>query len=131
MNKQMGQACSFTIMTQDTGTVVLMRLLWPNCFKHVNRIVEACAKHKIYTILDLHALPGGQNPDWHSDNVTNYAAFWDHKDFQDRVIWLWSISFLTNNLLTSSPNLCPLLSFQFCTPIFALYAKDAQLAGGC
>jgi len=58
-------------------------------FKHVDRVVELCAKHKIYTILDLHALPGGQNPDWHSDNVTNYAAFWDHKDFQDRVVWLW------------------------------------------
>jgi len=48
-----------------------------------------CAKHKIYTILDLHTAPGGQNGDWHSDNVTNYAAFWDHKDHQDRVIWLW------------------------------------------
>lgn len=34
-------------------------------------------------------MPGAQNPDWHSDNPTNYAAFWDHKDFQDRVIWLW------------------------------------------
>lgn len=34
-------------------------------------------------------MPGGQNPDWHSDNVTNYAAFWDHKDHQDRCIWLW------------------------------------------
>jgi hypothetical protein len=48
-----------------------------------------CAEHKIYTILDMHALPGAQNPDWHSDNPTNYAAFWDHKDFQDRTIWLW------------------------------------------
>ena len=55
------------------------RVLKPNCFKHIDRVVELCAKHNIYTILDLHALPGGQNPDWHSDNVTNYAAFWDHK----------------------------------------------------
>jgi len=51
--------------------------------------VVQCAKHKIYTILDLHAVPGTQNPDWHSDNVTNHAAFWDHKDHQDRVVWLW------------------------------------------
>lgn len=49
-----------------------------------------CAKHKIYTILDLHAVPGGQNGDWHSDNQTNYAAFWDFKDHQDRTIWLWT-----------------------------------------
>ena len=37
----------------------------------------------------MHAVPGGQNPDWHADNPTNLAAFWDHKDFQDRTIWLW------------------------------------------
>ena len=65
------------------------RVLKSNWFKHVDRVVELCAKYKIYTILDLHALPGAQNCDWHSDNVTNYAAFWDHKDFQDRVVWLW------------------------------------------
>jgi hypothetical protein len=49
-----------------------------------------CAKHRIYTILDLHALPGGQNPGWHSDNLTAHASFWDHKDFQDRAVWLWT-----------------------------------------
>jgi hypothetical protein len=38
----------------------------------------------------MHAHPGGQNPDWHSDNVTNHAAFWDHRDFQDRTVWLWT-----------------------------------------
>ena len=27
--------------------------------------------------------------DWHSDNATHYAALWDHRDFQDRVVWLW------------------------------------------
>lgn len=37
----------------------------------------------------MHTVPGGQNPDWHSDNPSNYAAFWDHKDHQDRTIWLW------------------------------------------
>ncbi|KAK4631753.1 Beta-xylosidase [Fulvia fulva] len=65
------------------------RVLMESGFKHLDRVVDLCAKHNIYTILDLHALPGGQNPDWHSDNVTNYASFWDHKDFQDRVVWLW------------------------------------------
>lgn len=37
----------------------------------------------------MHTVPGGQNPDWHSDNPTNYAAFWDYKDHQDRTVWLW------------------------------------------
>jgi hypothetical protein len=38
----------------------------------------------------MHTVPGGQNPDWHSDNHSNYAAFWDFKDHQDRTIWLWT-----------------------------------------
>lgn len=37
----------------------------------------------------MHTVPGGQNPDWHSDNPSNYAAFWEYKDHQDRTIWLW------------------------------------------
>lgn len=49
-----------------------------------------CAKHNIYTILDLHALPGGQNPDWHSDSGSSQALFWNHRDFQDRAVWLWT-----------------------------------------
>ncbi|KAF2456902.1 putative glucanase [Lineolata rhizophorae] len=65
------------------------RVLKTEGFKHLDRVVDACAKHKVYTVLDMHTVPGCQNPDWHSDNLTNYAAFWDHKDFQDRTIWLW------------------------------------------
>jgi len=65
------------------------RVLKENGFKHLDRIIDLCAKHKIYTILDMHTVPGGQNPDWHSDNPSNYAAFWDFKDHQDRTIWLW------------------------------------------
>lgn len=37
----------------------------------------------------MHTVPGGQNVDWHSDNSTNYAAFWEYKDHQDRTVWLW------------------------------------------
>ena len=81
------------------------RVLKESGFKHLDRVVELvsfdlswfthlinngqCAKENIYTILDMHTVPGGQNPDWHSDNVSNYAAFWDFKDHQDRTIWLW------------------------------------------
>jgi len=65
------------------------RVLKESGFKHLDRVIELCAKENIYTILDMHTVPGGQNPDWHSDNVTGYAAFWDFKDHQDRTIWLW------------------------------------------
>jgi endoglucanase len=58
-------------------------------FKHLDRAIEACARHAVYTILDLHAFPGYQNQHWHSDNPTHAALFWEHKHFQDRAVWLW------------------------------------------
>lgn len=58
-------------------------------FKKVDRIVETCAKHGIYTILDLHTAPGGQNQAWHCDSGIHKALFWEHKCFQDRFVKLW------------------------------------------
>ncbi|KAG7101674.1 Beta-xylosidase like protein [Verticillium longisporum] len=60
-------------------------------FKHSDRAIKLCAKYGIYTILDLHSAQGGQNQDRHCDSPTGYAAFWDHKHFQDRVINLWKV----------------------------------------
>ncbi|MGD8165957.1 glycoside hydrolase family 5 protein [Herbiconiux sp. P16] len=61
----------------------------PEGFRLLDRVVDACARHGIYTILDLHALPGAQNQHWHSDNPTQWASFWTHRHFQDRVVNLW------------------------------------------
>ncbi len=58
-------------------------------FRFLDRVIEMCAAHGIYTIIDLHALPGFQNQHWHSDNPTHIALFWKHKHFQDRVVHLW------------------------------------------
>lgn len=58
-------------------------------FERLDRVIDACARHNIYTIIDLHALPGCQNQHWHSDNPTHWAFFWHHKHFQDRVVHLW------------------------------------------
>lgn len=38
----------------------------------------------------MHTAPGGQNGGWHSDNGTHIGSFWTHKDFQDRLVWLWT-----------------------------------------
>lgn len=65
------------------------RVLKTDGFKHLDRVIELCSKEGIYTILDMHTLPGGQGPGWHADNTTSYAAFWDYKDHQDRTVWLW------------------------------------------
>ena len=58
-------------------------------FRHLDRAVRLCASRGIYTVIDLHALPGGHNQHWHSDNPTHVAAFWQHRHFQDRVVHLW------------------------------------------
>lgn len=58
-------------------------------FDRLDQVIDACARHGIYTILDLHALPGAQNQHWHSDNPTHWAHFWTHRHFQDRVVHLW------------------------------------------
>jgi endoglucanase len=64
-------------------------VLKEDAFSHLDRAIEACAAQQIYTIIDLHALPGWQNQHWHSDNPTHVALFWEHKHFQDRTVWLW------------------------------------------
>lgn len=58
-------------------------------FRHLDRAIETLARHGIYSIVDLHALPGGQNHHWHLDNPTHVPAFWEHPHFQDRVVNLW------------------------------------------
>lgn len=58
-------------------------------FRHLDRVIDLCARYGIYTIIDLHALPGYQNQHWHSDNPTHTALLWQHKHFQDRTVHLW------------------------------------------
>ena len=63
--------------------------LRPDAFRHLDRAIDALAAHGVYSIIDLHALPGSQNQHWHSDNETHRALFWEHPHFQDRVVHLW------------------------------------------
>ena len=58
-------------------------------FEHLDRAIRACASQGIYTVIDLHAAPGGQNHHWHSDNPFHQPLFWRHRQFQDRAIHLW------------------------------------------
>lgn len=60
-------------------------------FQYLDSVIARCARHQIYTIIDLHAFPGSQNQHWHSDNPTHVASFWIHKDFQDRALHLWEV----------------------------------------
>ncbi|MEV0201412.1 cellulase family glycosylhydrolase [Nonomuraea sp. NPDC050691] len=58
-------------------------------FRHLDRVIDLLGAHGVYSVIDLHALPGSQNQHWHSDNPTHIAAFWRHRHFQDRVVHLW------------------------------------------
>jgi hypothetical protein len=60
-------------------------------FRHLDRVVDECARHGLYTVIDLHALPGAQNHHWHSDNATHVPMFWTQRQFQDRVVHLWEV----------------------------------------
>jgi aryl-phospho-beta-D-glucosidase BglC (GH1 family) len=61
----------------------------PKGFERLDAIIDTTSKHGIYTILDLHAVPGGQNQDWHSDSGIHKALFWEFKVFQDAIVNLW------------------------------------------
>ncbi|KAL2828187.1 putative cellulase [Aspergillus cavernicola] len=63
----------------------------PEGFAWLDRCIDLCRQHNIYVILDLHAVPGGQNQDWHCDSGISRAAFWDFKDHQDRALGLWEV----------------------------------------
>ncbi len=53
----------------------------PEGFALLDRVVNICGKYNLYVVLDLHAAPGGQNQDWHSDAGLNKAMFWEFQVF--------------------------------------------------
>ncbi len=58
-------------------------------FERLDRILDACERNGIYAILDLHAVQGWQNGDWHCDNSSRHSLFWSHTQFQTRFYALW------------------------------------------
>ncbi len=58
-------------------------------FKRLDSVLDWCEKYDIYVFLDLHAVQGWQNCDWHCDNSSRHSLFWTHRQFQDRFYSLW------------------------------------------
>lgn len=58
-------------------------------FAQLDRIVRLCREHGIYAILDMHSAPGGQNPDWHSDNPTGVSLLWEFPELKRKTISIW------------------------------------------
>jgi len=57
--------------------------------KEINRIIPYSRENNILIILDMHTSPGGQNPDWHSDNNTGKDNFWQDPSAQSEIVSLW------------------------------------------
>jgi endoglucanase len=63
----------------------------PDGFRHLDRAIAACAAHGIYSIIDLHATPGGQNGHWHSDTMFHEPQLWEQRSFRDRTVLVWEV----------------------------------------
>jgi len=57
-------------------------------FRYLEKAVEFSKKYQLWVILDLHAAPGSQNEDWHSDSL-GQALLWKEKRFQVQFIKTW------------------------------------------
>lgn len=60
----------------------------PKGLYYLDRTIRWAQKYGIWVILDLHAAPGAQNHDWHSDSLGE-ADLWKRKDCQERTFALW------------------------------------------
>ncbi|HQP10705.1 MAG TPA: cellulase family glycosylhydrolase, partial [Candidatus Omnitrophota bacterium] len=56
--------------------------------RFLDQIVKWAGKYNIWAILDLHAAPGAQNHDWHSDS-RGKAELWTNPAHQKRTFALW------------------------------------------
>ena len=57
-------------------------------FSYLNQALDWAQKYSLGVILDLHAAPGAQNCDWHSDS-DGRARLWENKEYQERTYLLW------------------------------------------
>jgi len=55
---------------------------------YLETVVGWFAAEQLYVILDMHAVPGSQNKDWHSDS-DGIAHFYENKMYPDYFVDLW------------------------------------------
>jgi endoglucanase len=57
-------------------------------FKLLDKVVRWFKEHEVYLVLDLHAAPGSQNSDWHSDS-DGKAELWKKDEFIRQTVAIW------------------------------------------
>lgn len=62
--------------------------LLPEGVKYLDQALAWAKKYGVYLILDLHAAPGAQNHDWHSDSLGK-ADLWTGKANRQRTYKIW------------------------------------------
>jgi len=60
----------------------------PDGIKYLKNAFVMAHKYNLGVILDLHAAPGAQNCDWHSDS-TGKAMFWEKEKFRKETLNIW------------------------------------------
>lgn len=55
---------------------------------YLDRVLSWARENRIYIILDMHAAPGAQNADWHSDSKGK-ALLWEEKKYRQELYGLW------------------------------------------
>ena len=58
-------------------------------FAYLEKLLSLCEEYEIFALIDMHAVPGGQNPDWHSDNDMGVPLFWQYQVFRKQTSELW------------------------------------------
>jgi len=67
----------------------------------LDNVIKWCEKYSIYCILDMHAAPGSQNHDWHSDSNGKCELFTNKKNW-NKYLKLWdylSKRYKDNNII--------------------------------
>ncbi|KAI9482376.1 glycoside hydrolase superfamily [Coemansia mojavensis] len=64
--------------------------VYDNALSHISRIISWAAEFDIGVLIDIHALPGGQNNDSHS-GTTGTACFYDNPEFQHLAIKCYGV----------------------------------------
>lgn len=59
-------------------------------FSYLEKILLWAQKYNLGVILDMHAAPGAQNCDWHSDSRGN-ALFWEKEQYRKRSCAIWEM----------------------------------------
>ena len=62
----------------------------PYGFEQLARLADICTASGLYFLPDLHTVPGGQNPDWHSECGTGVPQFWSFGCLRKRAVRILS-----------------------------------------